>query len=246
MNTLLSFLRGLFQGMWAAFTAGGAQAPAAAPETGEGSGSAPQDSGDGNAGGVLPAIPEPPAGVGPQGVFTYTALRQIMPSLPLDKLHAYFQPLTEAMQEFAVDTSIRAAAFLAQLAHESGELRYMEEIASGAAYEGRRDLGNTEPGDGVRYKGRGPIQLTGRANYRRCGAALGLDLEGDPEQAATPQVGFRIAGWYWTTHPAVARDCNQLADMQDFIGITRAINGGLNGLASREAYYARAKAVLGA
>lgn len=145
------------------------------------------------------------------------------------------------MVEFSINTPLRAAAFLAQLAHESGELRYMEEIASGAAYEGRHDLGNTEPGDGVRYKGRGPIQLSGRANYRACGAALGLDLEGDPAQAATPQVGFRIAGWYWQTH-----FCNELADDGYFKEITRKINGGQAGEASREAYYARAKEVLGA
>src|SRR5215467_14480028 len=116
----------------------------------------------------------------------------------------------------------------------------MEEIASGAAYEGRRDLGNTQPGDGKRYKGRGPIQLTGRANYRRAGKALGLDLEKDPAKAADPAVGFRVAGWFWKTH-----GLNELADKGDFREITRRINGGYNGLASRQAFYKKAKEVLG-
>jgi putative chitinase len=198
---------------------------------------------------ATPAVPEAPAGAAPTGwlsagwVLTSDEIQTIMPNCSASRLLSYYPYLLSAMAEFSVTSKLRAAAFLAQGAHESGELRYMEEIASGAAYEGRADLGNTEPGDGVRYKGRGMFQLTGRANYRRCGAALGLDLEGDPAQAATPQVGFRIAGWYWTTH-----GCNELADggtEAAFIVITRRINGGLTGLASREAYYARAKEVLG-
>src|SRR5690606_11129687 len=135
-------------------------------------------------------------------------------------------------QEAGINTKQRQAMFLAQLGHESGGLRYMEEIASGAAYEGRRDLGNTQPGDGTRYKGRGPIQLTGRANYREAGRALGLDLEGNPQQASSPEVGFRVAAWYWNS-----RGLNQHADAGNFREVTRRINGGYNGLADREAYY---------
>ncbi len=233
MTTFLAWLAEQLRSLWAAFTAGGAQAPAA---------SEPQA--------PAPAAAEPAeqpaaAPAWTPGGLTLPALGTIMPQQRAAVLGAYWPYLTAAMVEFSIITPARAAAFLAQLAHESGELRYMEELASGAAYEGRADLGNTEPGDGVRYKGRGPIQLTGRANYRLCGAALGLDLEGDPAQAATPQVGFRIAGWYWTTHPTVTRNCNALADEGDFLGVTRAVNGGLNGLASREAYWARAREVLG-
>ncbi|MFL5320255.1 MAG: glycoside hydrolase family 19 protein, partial [Myxococcaceae bacterium] len=133
----------------------------------------------------------------------------------------------------------RKAAFLAQLAHESGQLQWWHEFASGAEYEGRRDLGNTHPGDGVRYKGRGPIQLTGRANYRSAGRALHLPLEAHPEMAVKPSVGFRVAVWFWTTH-----GLNALADKGKFTEITRRINGGFNGLSSRLAYYRRALKVL--
>ena len=111
----------------------------------------------------------------------------------------------------------------------------MEEIASGKAYEGRKDLGNTQPGDGMRFKGRGPIQLTGRANYRAAGKALGLDLEHNPKQAASPEVGFRTAAWFWNS-----RNLNSLRTQGDFRGITKRVNGGYNGLADREAYYKRA------
>jgi putative chitinase len=166
-------------------------------------------------------------------------LRAIMPHLPKDRAAKFLGPLNAAMKEYQINTRKRQAAFLAQLAHESGELRYMEEIASGQAYEGRKDLGNTQPGDGKRFKGRGPIQFTGRANYRRAGKALGLDLEGHPEKVATPEVGTRVAGWFWKTH-----GLNELADKGDFKLITRRINGGYNGLASRQKYYRRALEVL--
>jgi putative chitinase len=166
-------------------------------------------------------------------------LRKVMPNLSLTKAQQYLPLLNSAMQEAGINTRLRKAAFLAQLAHESVELRYMEEIASGSAYEGRTDLGNTQKGDGTRYKGRGPIQLTGRANYRTAGKALGLDLENNPTQAATPEVGFRVAGWYWTT-----RNLNTYADASNFREVTRRINGGYNGQASREAYYRTALGVL--
>jgi putative chitinase len=152
----------------------------------------------------------------------------------------YAPLLQAAMVGGAITTPLRSAAFLAQLAHESGELRYFEEFASGEAYEGRADLGNTQPGDGERFKGRGSIQLTGRANYTAAGAALGLDLVSHPEMAASPGVGFRVAVWYWITH-----GLNALADARDFDGITKRINGGLNGKSQRDAYYKRALSLFG-
>lgn len=130
-----------------------------------------------------------------------------------------------------MDNEKRLAHFMAQLCHESGAFRYMEELASGAAYEGRADLGNTQPGDGKRYKGRGPIQLTGRANYRRFGRRLGIDFERHPELAAIPSIGLHTALEYWKD-----RGLNALADRDDIRAITRKINGGFNGLADRQAY----------
>lgn len=171
---------------------------------------------------------------------TSAQLRAVMPRLTAERATLFLGPLNRALAEYGINTPGRRAAFLAQLAHESGELKYMEEIASGEAYEGRKSLGNTEPGDGKRYKGRGPIQLTGRSNYRRAGAALGLDLEGEPTKVTDPEVGCRVAGWFWKT-----RGLNELADAGDFRQITKRVNGGYNGLEKREAYYKKAKAALG-
>ena len=128
-----------------------------------------------------------------------------------------------------LDNSLRLIHFLAQLAHESGNFKYMEEIASGAAYEGRKDLGNVNKGDGVRYKGRGPIQLTGRANYRRYGRQLGIDFENNPEIVALPSVGLLVACKFWSDN-----DLNVVADRDDVTTITRRINGGLNGFDDRK------------
>lgn len=138
-----------------------------------------------------------------------------------------------------LDKGLRLAHFMAQLAHESGGFRYMEEIASGSAYEGRADLGNTQPGDGKRYKGRGPIQLTGRANYRRFGQALGIDFENNPEIVALPSIGLLVACKFWDD-----RKLNALADADDVEAITRRVNGGTNGLADRKAYLAKAKELI--
>jgi len=148
------------------------------------------------------------------------------------------------LAEASITTAQRAAALLAQVAHESAGLKAMVEEASGQAYEGRHDLGNTQPGDGPRYKGRGWIQLTGRANYARAGAALGLPLEADPALAAGPEVAARVAAWYWTT-----RGLNALADIgteEAFRQMTRRINGGENGIDDRLRRWAKAKAALGA
>jgi putative chitinase len=161
--------------------------------------------------------------------------------MPFAKPHiaAFFSPLVDAMEEFEINTPARQAAFLAQIGHESGQLRYVRELASGIAYEGRADLGNAQPGDGVRFKGRGLIQITGRTNYAKCGEALGLDLVGQPNLLEDPVNACRSAGWFWKTH-----GLNELADASDFIRITRRINGGTNGLADRQALLERAVGVL--
>lgn len=149
-------------------------------------------------------------------------------------------PLTNAMAEFGIDTPQRQAAFLAQVSHESGSLRYTLELASGNAYEGRADLGNVQAGDGVKFKGRGLIQITGSANYRSCGNALGIDLVGSPELMERPDIAARSAGWYWKAH-----NLNQYADKDAFGSLTKAINGGYNGLDERCAAWRAACRALG-
>ena len=152
----------------------------------------------------------------------------------------YADPLTITMVEFQIDTPKRQAAFLANLAHESGSLRYVEEIASGAAYEGRRDLGNTEPGDGVRFKGRGLPQITGRDNYRRCGRALGLDLLSSPELLEQPLHAARAGGWFWHD-----KNLAILADADKFGSLCRNWNGGYNGIDDRIQHWIRIRKCLG-
>jgi predicted chitinase len=168
---------------------------------------------------------------------TLDQLRAIAPHAPDESL----APLNAAMSEANIDTPLRQAAFVAQVAHESNQFRQLVEDGDGWRYEGRHDLGNTVQGDGPRFRGRGYIQLTGRKNYTRASGVLGVDLVGKPELAATPQIAARVAAWYWSS-----RALNPLADNGDMLGITRAINGGLNGLEERLAFYRRACTALGA
>jgi predicted chitinase len=120
------------------------------------------------------------------------------------------------------------AQFLAQCYHESAGFGRMHEYASGKEYEGRRDLGNVNKGDGVRYKGRGFIQITGRDNYRRAGQALGLPLEERPELASRPDIAAKIAVWYWSN-----RVRPNVSNFNDTRAVTQRINPKLNGLADR-------------
>lgn len=153
--------------------------------------------------------------------------------------------LNDAMEAWAIDTPARQAAFLAQVGHESGRLLYVRELWNPeqcpwqARYEGRADLGNTEPGDGAKYKGRGLIQITGRANYRACGQALGADYETNPTLLELPRDAALSAAWFWHS-----RGLNALADAGDFRMITKKINGGLNGYGDRLAVFGRAQQVL--
>lgn len=171
-------------------------------------------------------------------MITLDQLQKIMP-LAGPRAGVFLAPLNAAMAEFHINTPARMAAFLAQIAHESGSLRYVRELASGEAYEGRRSLGNTHPGDGVRFKGRGLIQITGRNNYDECGGCLGVNLLAAPELLETPPLACRSAAWFWAT-----RCLNDLADHGEFERITRRINGGLNGYAERLEFYKLAKEVL--
>lgn len=143
--------------------------------------------------------------------------------------------------EADVTTPLRVCHFLAQAAHESDRFRTLEEKggpAQFARYEGRADLGNTEPGDGARYHGRGLFQLTGRANYRRIGRMLSVDLEGRPELALDPRISVQIAFAYWRD-----RKINAAADRDDTGRVTQLINGGANGLADRRQLLTTAKGI---
>ena len=155
---------------------------------------------------------------------------------PVARVEKWMSPITNAMERFAINSFARQSAFLAQIGHESGRLIYVREIwnpkqcAWQARYEGRSDLGNTQPGDGERYKGRGLIQITGRYNYRDCGKSLGLALEDTPELLELPENAALSAAWFWQTH-----GCNELSDQGKFVSITRVINGGTNGIDDRKA-----------
>ena len=154
----------------------------------------------------------------------------------------YHPHLVQRMAAREINTLLRHCHFLAQVGHESGELRYTEELASGEAYEGRTDLGNTQPGDGKRFKGRGLIQLTGRANYAAYGRAIGVDLTKDGAWALVardPHLAVDVACWYWETH-----QLNHYADEDDLVTITVRVNGGTRGLANRIRLLALAKQVL--
>jgi putative chitinase len=140
------------------------------------------------------------------------------------------------LREFDIVTPRRIEHFLAQAAHESDGFCTTEEYEDGSRYEGRKDLGNTNVGDGPRYKGRGIFQLTGRANYRAFGRLLGLDLENQPARAADAVTSVRIACQYWRE-----RKIGPMADDDDLIRVTRAINGGSNGLDDRRRYLGIAK-----
>lgn len=170
-------------------------------------------------------------------------LRRMLPAAGA-RLDAHLPYIVPAMIKGEIKTPDRIAAFLAQLAHESGEFRYMEELADGSAYEGRADLGNVLPGDGPRFKGHGPIQITGRANHRACGHYLRLDLEADPLLLTRPEYGTASAVWFWTQGNGKI-NLNLLADRGWFKTITRVINGGTNGLSDRRQYWDRNRALLG-
>lgn len=169
---------------------------------------------------------------------TADQLRKIMPQAG-SKADLFAGPLSDSMTEFDINTKARQAAFIAQIGHESGQLRYVRELASGSAYEGRKDLGNTMPGDGVKYKGRGLIQITGKANYVALMMALGIDCLEHPEVLEEPVNASRSAAWFWKD-----RGLNELADQGNFLAITKRINGGTNGLEDRQALWAKAKEIL--
>lgn len=174
---------------------------------------------------------------------TLEVLRYVMPQggVLVNKYQPY---IDSACDEFDISNAARVAAFIAQIAHESMELRSPREIwgptSWQAGYEGRKDLGNVNPGDGYKYRGRGLIQITGRDNYVRAGSALGIPCVEEPELLEAPPHASRSAAWFWKS-----RGLNELADEADFTAITRRINGGTNGLPQRMKYWQAAKSALG-
>lgn len=168
---------------------------------------------------------------------TKEQLSKIMPNAK-SRIDKFLPVINKWADVFGINTKMRMAHWLAQVAHESGELRYTKELASGKAYEGRKDLGNTQKGDGVRFKGRGLIQITGRANYTAYAKFCGYDIVAKPELLEQPVGAVKSAMWYWQTH-----GLNELADKDKFLTITKRINGGTNGLENRRTYLQRAKQV---
>jgi putative chitinase len=171
---------------------------------------------------------------------TSDQLRKIWTHAPSVRCVSFAPLLSSAMQRFGIDTPEEIVEFLAQVSHESGEGQWLKELASGKAYEGRKDLGNTQPGWGVLYKGRGLIQCTGYTNYVLMGHLLGLDLINHPELLEEPANACLSAAAFWWNH-----HLDNLALKKDFVGVTKVINGGTNGLKEREEYLALARAALG-
>lgn len=210
-----------------------------------------------------------------QPLVTAEQLSEIFPTLPASDTARYAGPLSDAMRAAGMTSPEARAAFLATFAVESSELKFWTENRSeeectkmyGPEYAGvtfppgtldgvdgpytnsSGQLGNTQPDDGNRFRGRGPIQLTGRHNYEVAGQALGIDLVNNPDLASSPDVGFKVATWYWNNHQAILPDgssvpLNQAAEAGDFKAVTRAVNGGLTGYPDRLEYFNHAVKVL--
>lgn len=165
-------------------------------------------------------------------------LYKIMPSASKKLILNYIDQLNKTMDRYEINTSLKKSHFLAQIAHESGSLKYNEEISSGEQYEGRMDLGNTEIGDGKKFKGRGLIQLTGRSNYQAYEKHIQTNLTNDSNsEIVSKNIEFcvDVAGWFWNK-----KNLNQYAEKDDIISITKRINGGLNGLDDRKSFFTRA------
>lgn len=190
-------------------------------------------------------------GNGTPSLVNRDTLKAAMPDISAKALDLSLGALVHACREREINTAVRVSAFFGQLAHESAQLRFMTELWGPTPAQLRYEppwpkaleLGNTERGDGFRYRGRGPIQITGRANYRKFGAMLGVDLEAHPERAAWYGIGCRIAAAFWYD-----RGLNLIADEntpESIRRITKRINGGYNGLDKRVKLTNTARAAFG-
>lgn len=167
-------------------------------------------------------------------LLTVDKLKKIFPNVKQDKAILYTEAFNKVFPAYGITTPERIAAFLGQIAVESGELRYDRELPSkynkkdpkdkteptGTLYEGRKNLGNINPGDGPKYIGRGILQLTGRANYESMSKKLNIDLLNNPDLACTPEISTKIACEYFKE-----RNLLSLADVWDLDKITEKVNG---------------------
>jgi len=206
----------------------------------------------------------------PKKLLTIDELLYINNNLYKVKCEEYIDALNKVLPENKIDTPLRVCHFLAQIIHESGHLRYnsenlnysasalksvfkkyfpTDELANKYArqpekianrvYANRMGNGNEASGDGWKMRGRGLIQLTGYDNYKKCGEYFNIDLIKTPDLLLVPEYSIKSACWYWNT-----RKLNDLADKDDIIGITKKVNGGLNGIESRKEILGRAKNIL--
>lgn len=175
-------------------------------------------------------------------MITSEELRHIMPGAK--RIDEFLPQINTTIERFAINTPAREAAFIAQIAHESGQFQWTRELwgptPAQSKYEGRVDLGNFIPGDGEKFKGRGLIQITGRANYKACGDFLGYDFTAHPELLEESEMATLSSGWFWTEY----KKLNSLADIGAFDAITKHINGGQNGRAERWVFFRRAMEIL--
>lgn len=172
-------------------------------------------------------------------ILTASQLLKIAPGVR-SRYMKYLPYINKYLDEFEINTPLRLCHWLAQVLHESGEFKYTQELASGKAYEGRKDLGNTSSGDGMKYKGRGLIQITGKANYEAYKKYCGFDVVSNPSLLELPLGAVRSSMWFFSVYKGL----NKYADKDDVVTITKKINGGLNGFAQRKEYLRRAKLVI--
>ena len=172
-------------------------------------------------------------------MITKQILKQIAPNSNDKIITDLANYLNEYLQKYNINNYLRVCHFIAQAAHETDSFKTLEEYASGAAYEGRKDLGNIYPGDGKKFKGRGIFQLTGRSNYVNYGAKIGYNIEAKPDLAADPKISMLTACEYWNS-----KGLSSYADKDDVTTITKRINGGLNGFEDRKNYLAKAKKII--
>lgn len=172
-------------------------------------------------------------------LITSAQIKHIMPNASAGNIAKYLPHINTTMDRYKINTKQRQASFLGRMTIESGSLMYVREIASGRAYEGRKDLGNTTPGDGVMYKGRGLMQITGRFNYAAVSKAFNYDFIKYPTKLEEPLYAALAAGWFWDINKI-----NAIADTEDIKAVVKKVNGGYNGLQETIDAYTRALEVL--